>query len=200
MLGLLAVSEPARSWLERRRQASQAEILRAAWEIVGREGVAALTLRELAAAIGMKAPSLYSHFPSKLAIYDALFADGYREFLQLLPPLEPPPADPEADLRQFCHEFMRFCLAGPARYQLLFQRPVPDFEPGPESMRLVTGLGEYLERAAGVLGFRHPAAMDILTALTSGLANQQLANDPGGDRWVRLVDDAVDMFLDYVKR
>ncbi len=40
-----------------------------------------------------------------------------------------------------------------------------------------------------------PEAIDLWTALTSGLANQQVANDPGGDRWLRLVDDAVSMFL-----
>ena len=194
------MSEGAPSWVERRRQASRAEILRAAWEIVDREGVAALTLRELASAVGMKAPSLYSHFPSKLAIYDALFADGYREFLRLLPALEPPPPDPEAALRMFCRDFMSFCQAAPARYQLLFQRPVPDFEPSPASMGLVAALAGYNQRAAEVLGLRHPGAMDLLGALTSGLANQQIANDPGGDRWVRLLDDAIDMFLAHVKR
>ena len=37
--------------------------------------------------------------------------------------------------------------------------------------------------------------MDLWTALVSGLINQQLANDPGGDRWARLIDRTVDMYL-----
>jgi hypothetical protein len=37
--------------------------------------------------------------------------------------------------------------------------------------------------------------MDLWTALVSGLTNQQLANDPGGTRWARLVDRSVDMFI-----
>ena len=37
--------------------------------------------------------------------------------------------------------------------------------------------------------------MDLYTALVSGLTNQQLANDPGGTRWARLVDRTVDMFI-----
>ena len=37
--------------------------------------------------------------------------------------------------------------------------------------------------------------MDMLTALVSGLAHQQVANDPGGRRWVRLADQVVDMLL-----
>jgi AcrR family transcriptional regulator len=32
----------------------------------------------------MAAPSLYSYFGSKEAIYDAMFAQGYREFLELV--------------------------------------------------------------------------------------------------------------------
>jgi hypothetical protein len=38
----------------------------------------------------------------------------------------------------------------------------------------------------------------LFTALLSGLADQQIANDPGGDRWLRLVDSAVDMYLGHV--
>jgi hypothetical protein len=34
----------------------------------------------------------------------------------------------------------------------------------------------------------------------SGLSFQQIANEPGSDRWVRLVDDAVDMFLDHINK
>jgi hypothetical protein len=32
----------------------------------------------------------------------------------------------------------------------------------------------------------------------SGLSTQQIANDPGGDRWLRLIDDAVDMYAKHV--
>lgn len=29
----------------------------------------------------------------------------------------------------------------------------------------------------------------------TGLVDQQISNDPGGDRWTRLIDDVVAMFL-----
>ena len=32
----------------------------------------------------------------------------------------------------------------------------------------------------------------------SGLSSQQLANDPGGDRYLNLIDSAVDMFWAHV--
>ena len=44
----------------RRRQ-----IVEAARQILERDGESALTMRRLAADLGMKAPSLYKHFPDK---------------------------------------------------------------------------------------------------------------------------------------
>jgi hypothetical protein len=44
-----------------------------------------------------------------------------------------------------------------------------------------------------------PRAFDIWTALTGGLAAQQNANEPGGTRWLRLADDAIDMFLQHFR-
>jgi alkylation response protein AidB-like acyl-CoA dehydrogenase len=38
------------------------------------------------------------------------------------------------------------------------------------------------------------SAMDLWAAIHMGLTGQQVANDLGGDRWGRLVDEAVDMF------
>ena len=43
-----------------------------------------------------------------------------------------------------------------------------------------------------------PDASDLWTGLPPGLASQQNANDPGGDRWRRLVPRAVNMFADEV--
>ena len=40
-----------------------------------------------------------------------------------------------------------------------------------------------------------PEQVDLWTALVTGLASQQVSNDPGGDRWRRLLDPAVGMFL-----
>jgi hypothetical protein len=37
--------------------------------------------------------------------------------------------------------------------------------------------------------------LDLWTALIAGLVDQQISNDPGGDRWIRLIDDVVTMFL-----
>jgi hypothetical protein len=35
----------------------------------------------------------------------------------------------------------------------------------------------------------------MAAALVTGLVNQQVSNEPGGDCWIRLIDESIDMFL-----
>ena len=57
-------------------------------------------------------------------------------------------------------------------------------------------LEEGRARLASV-GLTKPRHLDLYTAIISGITNQQLANDPGGTRWLRLVDESMDMYLDH---
>ena len=61
------------------------EILDAAWETARRDSLAGLTLREVAERVGMQPPSLYSHFASKNAIYDAMFEQAWRTVNDQIP-------------------------------------------------------------------------------------------------------------------
>jgi len=169
----------------------------AAWELVASEGLAALSLRDLARQVGMQAPSLYSYFDSKHAIYDAMFAQGSQEYLERQAQLAVT-GDPLRDLKAGMHFFVAFCTENPVRYQLLFQRTIPGFEPSSESFAIaVQGLEAMRDRLAG-MGFTDPATLDLLTALGTGITDQQISNDPGGRRWVRLVDEAMEMFFNHV--
>jgi AcrR family transcriptional regulator len=169
----------------------------AAWELVRQQGLAGLSLRDVAARIGMRPPSLYWYFDSKNAVFDAMFAQGNRQLLARMASIDWE-SEPRALLREAARAFMAFSAEDPPRAQLLFQRTIPDFEPSAESYALaVQVLEETRAHLAGV-GLTDPAHFDLWTALVAGLASQQLANDPSGDRWVRVVDDAVDMFADHV--
>ena len=53
-----------------RREATRAEIIEAAWTLARENGLAGLALKDVAARIGMRPPSLYWYFDSKHAIYD----------------------------------------------------------------------------------------------------------------------------------
>ena len=77
------LGETTSTWISDRRASAQRKILDAAWEVAREQGLAALTLREVADRVGIKAPSLYSHFASKHAIYDAMFGESWQEFLEI---------------------------------------------------------------------------------------------------------------------
>lgn len=170
----------------------------AAWELCRAEGLAGLSLRELAARVGMRAPSLYSYFDSKHAIYDAMFAEGYQQYLDEVLAL-PRTGDTMIDLKANLRHFVEFCTRDEVRFQLLFQRTIPGFEPSPESFAIAVRGLEVLADWFRDLGYGDQETLDLATAVGSGLAAQQIANDPGGDRWLRLVDDAVEMLVHHIE-
>lgn len=184
---------------DRRRTATRSEIVDAAWAMLREAGPGALSMRELGARVGMTAAALYRYFPSKADIYDALFADGHLQLqahLQVDPP--DPDDDPAAVFRRSSHRMMSFCVSDPARYALLFQRPVPEFRPSDASMELARQSYRHLLSDLAGIGVTDQATIDLWAAVHLGLTGQQVANDPGGHRWVSLVDEAVDMFLAHV--
>ena len=63
------------------RRDTRERILGAALELFGAEGVQRTSMRQIAAAVGIKAPGLYSHFESKEAILTAAMARALRSFL-----------------------------------------------------------------------------------------------------------------------
>lgn len=180
----------------RRRAATRREILDAAWDLVRTDGLAALSLRDLARRVGLQAPSLYAYFPAKHAIYDAMFAEGNAELLERIEGLDRD-AEPREQLLAGAVAFAAFCTEDTARYQLLFQRTIPGFEPSPESYEPAVRVLELLRERLTAAGVTDPASVDVWTALMTGITDQQISNDPGGDRWTRLIPDAVDMYLHH---
>jgi len=55
-------------------------ILDAARAVMREEGVAALNLHEVARRVGLRPPSLYEYFPGKMALYDAVYRFGIRQY------------------------------------------------------------------------------------------------------------------------
>lgn len=192
------LGNPVRDRRAERHEATRAEILDAAWQQVRENGLAALSLRDVARSVGMQPPSLYSYFDSKFAIYDAMYAQGARQFVDEQKATMATPEDPVAALKSMLHFFVEFCAVDVARYQLLFQRTIPGFEPSEESFKISQDNLAELAELLAQCGVVDPGALDLLTALGTGLADQQLSNDPGGDRWIRLIDEAIEMFYAHI--
>jgi len=188
---------PNRDRRAERREATRREILDAAWLIARRDGLNAITLREVGELVGMRAPSLYSHFESKNAIYDAMFAESWRELVRAFQGSKFPAAPREGLLTE-AQVFFDFATADLARHQLMNQRALPDFEPSQAAYADSIVAYERLQESMSAKGVRRTADLDLWTALLSGAVNQQLANDPGGARWRRQLPRLVDMFADEV--
>jgi AcrR family transcriptional regulator len=182
-----------------RRADTRAEIMAAAWEIAHEQGLAAVSLREIGARVGMRAQSLYSYFDAKGAIYDAMFEEANEELLQRVEAVTGGEGSPEARLRRGMHTFVDFATEDPIRAQLLFVRTIPGFEPTPEAYAPAVRVLDLTAKGLAEVGVTDLALVDIWTALFAGLIQQQLANDPGGDRWTRHVDEMIDMFLAHAR-
>lgn len=202
MLSLMPLGEPITDRRTRRHEATKQEIVEAAWEVAREKGVAALSLSDVAARVGMRVPSLYSYFQSKNDIYDAMFAQAGGEFVAFVRArLAWLPGGLRERVRGGLHIYFDFCTEDPTRYQLLFQRTIPNFVPSDASYgKAVEALRIFREDLAGHGLDGDAADQDLLTALGAGLVEQQIANDPGGDRWRPLVDVVADMAFDHLTR
>ncbi|MGY1813038.1 TetR/AcrR family transcriptional regulator [Blastococcus sp. SYSU D00820] len=173
---------------QRRRQETIEQVLDVAAEVMADQGVAGLTLGEVARRMGIRPPSLYVYVDSKAALYDALFERGWRRLLAVLQDVQDALdlGDPGAVLA-YNRAFVRWAVEHPAYAPLMFWRPVPGFTPSaaayaPAVETAHRGRALLAElQARGVLS----AAADLdlafraLTAVTSGVISQQLSNAPG---------------------
>src|SRR5512139_1475217 len=99
--------------VQHNREATIRAILDVARAIMREEGVAALSMQELARRMDMRAPSLYNYFSSKMEIYDALFRLGYTLFDEhAVKPLEKA-GNPHDVLRAYLEGYMSFAMENP---------------------------------------------------------------------------------------
>ena len=174
---------------QRRRQQTIEEVLDVAAEVMAEQGVAGLTLGEVARRMGIRPPSLYGYFDGKHALYDALFERGWNTLLAVMRELADRTADrnPVERFHEVEAGFVRWAVEHPAYAPLMLWRPVPGFTPSVaayapavEAVALSRAFLAEL-RDTGVLApdVDLDRAFRTLTALSSGVITQQLANAPG---------------------
>jgi len=177
-------------------------------ELMESDGVAALSLSAIARRLGMQPPSLYQYFPSRMAIYDALFkrsAELFRDVRREAQASATTEDQLELGLISVI-AWSRWCMDNQVLAQLLFWRTVPGFEPSPAAFApaqdAIQDLREHLQKTVDA-GLLHPdAASDegiaLYTSITSGVLSQQLANEPGASfeegRFTRLLPTVLEMF------
>lgn len=194
---------------QRRRQETIEQVLDVAVDVMAEQGVAGLTLGEVARRMGIRPPSLYGYFDGKYALYDALFERGWRVLLehQRAAAARMTGEDPLADFRKVLEVFVRWAVEHPAYSALMFWRPVPGFVPSERAYAPAVALNE--EGRAALLRLRDagilPAEADLdrayrmQTAMVSGVISQQLSNAPdepfATGTWTSVLPDLIDMWL-----
>ena len=194
---------------QRNREEMMAAILEAACAVMREEGVAALNLNEVARRVGLRAPSLYEYWPSKMALYDAVYRLGIRRYAAGREHLAPWTHTPEsfwAHLLAELEYYLTFAQENPELYQLVFERPVPGFVPSSESLeegaRILASsdqlLAQGLEQGDLVLGLPPEQARDLFIAMMHGVTALHIANEPdlpvGSGRFGSLLPAALQLF------
>jgi AcrR family transcriptional regulator len=191
------LGNPNRDRISERRLATRREILDAAWQLAREQGLAQVTLRDVAARVGMRAPSLYSHFESKNAIYDAMFGDAWTECLAVMRVAASSSSRSAREtMKLIARTFFDFSASDLARYQLMNQRTMVGFQPSAESYAPAVATLDILRACLAEHRITRQPDLDLFVALVGGLIDAQLANDPGGSRWSGLLERAVDMLAD----
>ena len=183
----------------RRHAVKRARIIREAWSLARRDGLAGISLRDLADSVDLRQPSLYAYFESKLGLYDLMFLDGQQQLLDRCAAREPL-ADAREDLIAVVEDLVRFSSEDTVRHQLLFQRTIPGIEPSEAAMKPAQRFFELMTERLRAAGAQEQRDVDLFSAIVSGLAHQQVANDPGGDRWIVLARRVVETFVSDIDR
>jgi AcrR family transcriptional regulator len=149
------------------------EIVAAARTILEAEGPDALSMRRIAARLGIRAPSLYNHVPDKEALEAALISGGFEEAAEAFEDAVRGADDP---LGALAAAYRAFALRHPHLYRLMTERPLP-------RERLAPGVEERAARPVLEAAGGDEAAARAAWAFAHGMAILEL-NDrfrPGGD-------------------
>ncbi len=172
------------SYRRQKHDAMRQSILEAARLIMREEGVAALTIHELARRMNLRASSLYNYFSGKKDIYDALFQLGFTLYGEYMEHIFQGTNTWQEYVRRSLEGYLSFAKENPELYQLCFERPVPGFVPSAQSMQISYALlakayllAEVLFKEANT-GLPIRQAVDLIIAMMHGITAMHLSNEP----------------------
>ena len=97
------------------------ELLEAASRLLAEVGDAdRLSIRAVATAAGVTAPSIYRHFPDKRSLLQTVVEERFRDFDRTLEQATAGAADPFDALKRRCRAYLRFAREHPGHYRVLF--------------------------------------------------------------------------------
>ena len=114
------------------------QILQVALGLFTQHGMANVTTRQIARAVGISQPSLYAHFPSADAIAGELCVRGFQALHATFAGVLATPGTPVERLERLGRAYIEFGLANPDVYRIAFMveldpsKPCPEPDPGME--------------------------------------------------------------------
>lgn len=118
-------------------------LLDAADRLLTTEGAGALTIRRMASEAGVSTMNVYSRFGGKDGVVEQLFINGFALLAERLDAV-PTTDDPLADLHGCGQAYRRFALDQPTLYAVMFDRVVPDFDPGEQALATASATLDHL--------------------------------------------------------
>jgi AcrR family transcriptional regulator len=157
------------------------EIVAAARELLEQKGRSALSMRRLAARLGVRAPSLYEHLPNKQALEAALISDGLAEWAALAEQAVQGGGD---RLAAVARAFRAYALQHPHLYRLMTERPLERrlLAPGVEgraAQPVLDAVGGDADTARALWAFLHGMAINELNGRFPGEADLNAAWERG---------------------
>jgi len=115
---------------ERLRIMMRQDILDAARQIVQNSGFKDLSMRALARAVGVTAPTLYDYFASKDAVLDALYLEGVRGLRRDFDEIAACQVNSAQKLNKIAHAYRHFSATQTELFMLVFSRVDAAYRPG----------------------------------------------------------------------
>jgi AcrR family transcriptional regulator len=110
-------------------QVNREAIIETTRQMIEADGVEKLSLRLLADALGVKAPSLYRHVANKMALLHAVNIVTTHQLIEILYAAVDPDAPVMECMVALAHAFRQFAHENPACYALAYANPVYEIRP-----------------------------------------------------------------------
>jgi AcrR family transcriptional regulator len=100
--------------------------------VLHEHGAAELTVRRVAEVAGSSTMGIYSRFGGRAGMLEAIYRRGFELLRDALAGAAEGVPDPLARILATASAYRRFARDGPALYALMFERPLPGFDPSPQ--------------------------------------------------------------------
>ncbi len=158
---------------------TDAEIIEAARKLVERDGHGGFSMNDVAAAVGVRAPSLYGRFADRAALLTAVEVEVWRKLARAIGRV-PQRQDPVETLAALARAYRAFGKAHPKSYALIFNVDAERSEEGAQaraaavaitlpSFAALVGEDEALAAARTLVPFLHGfVSMELASAFRLG--------------------------------